>query len=654
MADDEKSCLNIVVYGSAGVGKSTLINSLSGYEVCEVGDSVNMESTGLVRHDICTQDDRKITFYETFTDEKAVLELHGECEDVDLLLYCIDMTNPSFTKYDIDALDVLGKSVWKHCVFVLTKSNVPQAQGNVLSFNNILKNFRNTLISKGVSKRVNIPACVAGHCYGNENERFILYASSSDREMASQEPVDFLTELWLACLERMPTKSQDIFLSFTEERMKASTEQALEANNKYEEVWKQIRKTRPYQRLINEAVPSCLPRNAKNSDLRLTAEHYKRLTTMLKKTQLHNTAVASLRSVAWGVGSLMGLMMTLKIISSGQLPALPIELEPFLYPSLLILQFCLLGLCYICGACSIGLIVFAVKVITQKARTVSLLATTKEALHTLGLTVGTAVGLFALGPFGILIGCIAGTLIGLVFDSDRNQYPQASYIKIISTAVSAGVGYCVGPWPVGFAVGIITGAASGIIITFNYSDSHEYDALHPDICFFGHPFKGRVGRKGLALSCPGLTLTIPPGAVSKDVDIFIRPCLSGPFVLPDGYEIASPPYLIYPHTRFEKAVELSLDHFMHLESEEDCEEMTFISASAKPFYEHWYSNPKYRFSVFYKKGAFEVGSKKAVVKLTHFCIIATARRKRRNEDNSTSDGARITSGCGRNKISMGS
>ena len=126
----------------------------------------------------------------------------------------------------------------------------------------------------------------------------------------------------------------------------------------------------------------------------------------------------------------------------------------------------------------------------------------------------------------------------------------------------------------------------------------------------------------LSWSHIGLALTIPPGAVpkGKEFNLCIRPCLSGPFVLPDGYQMSSPAYLISPAAEFQKDVEVVVDHFMKLTSKEDCDEMKFISAPCKP---HDDCGPKYKFR-FLKGGVFGIGNIKASIKLNHFCIVSVA------------------------------
>ena len=124
-------------------------------------------------------------------------------------------------------------------------------------------------------------------------------------------------------------------------------------------------------------------------------------------------------------------------------------------------------------------------------------------------------------------------------------------------------------------------------------------------------------------------VTKTPGAVTRDVDIFIWPCLSGPFLLPDGYELASPPYLIYPHIEFEKEVELNWNTLWIWRAKKTVKRwLSFLPQSL------YMTVAAQSTNLVYLERFFEVGSKKAAVKLIHFCKLATARRKRGNESHS--------------------
>ena len=72
--------------------------------------------------------------------------------------------------------------------------------------------------------------------------------------------------------------------------------------------------------------------------------------------------------------------------------------------------------------------------------------------------------------------------------------------------------------------------------------------------------------------------------------VFIHPCVTGSFILPDGYKPASPAYLVQPITKgkLQNNVIVRIQ-----ESKEDCENMAFLVAGTTPEYRE--SNPVYAF-----------------------------------------------------------
>ena len=128
---------------------------------------------------------------------------------------------------------------------------------------------------------------------------------------------------------------------------------------------------------------------------------------------------------------------------------------------------------------------------------------------------------------------------------------------------------------------------------------------------------------------PGITLTIPENSLSPEeepVTLFIHPCFSGPFDLPDDYESASPAYLIRPSRRvkFQKNVAVKIQHYACLESEKDCDNMAFLAASTTPKLRG--SRSVYVFQKILEMGMFRPGSQVGEITLRHFCIIKTGSK----------------------------
>ena len=135
----------------------------------------------------------------------------------------------------------------------------------------------------------------------------------------------------------------------------------------------------------------------------------------------------------------------------------------------------------------------------------------------------------------------------------------------------------------------------------------------------------------------GVSLTVPEGSISSScehIDLDIRPCFSGPFKLPPGYESASPVYLITSSRKinFLKDIIVRIYHNACLWSEEDCEDMAFFSASFKPQYIED-NQPVYTFKkIDGTNTRFKKGEQVGEISLRHFCGVKIGKRKRSSEN----------------------
>lgn len=157
---------------------------------------------------------------------------------------------------------------------------------------------------------------------------------------------------------------------------------------------------------------------------------------------------------------------------------------------------------------------------------------------------------------------------------------------------------------------------------------HKFDTKYPEVCFFGDALHEIATAEGQVVQWEeiGVTVDIPPGAVSEQaVDGFVHPCLSGPFKLPEGIDLASPLYLVAPALKFTREIKFSLQHFINLKTPEECEQMTFLSAPSTPSYIG--SEPMYHLrEIKTQKGIFTVGSQVATILLKHFCIVGIGNK----------------------------
>ena len=128
----------------------------------------------------------------------------------------------------------------------------------------------------------------------------------------------------------------------------------------------------------------------------------------------------------------------------------------------------------------------------------------------------------------------------------------------------------------------------------------------------------------------GILLTIPKDALSSadpPLEVLVQPCFSGPFQVPENLELVSPIYIVKPSKEvvFRKEVMVKIWHHANLETEQDCEEMKFLSASTTP--EYCGTRPVYVFrEIKVARGSFRPGEElpAAEIALKHFCSMSVS------------------------------
>ena len=128
---------------------------------------------------------------------------------------------------------------------------------------------------------------------------------------------------------------------------------------------------------------------------------------------------------------------------------------------------------------------------------------------------------------------------------------------------------------------------SKYVITFLSSVKHSHqqvDDEYPGVTFLGKPveFTVKPEQKPVTISPPGhgVSLKVPQDAVQPDkpVNVSFKTCLSGSFKYPEGYDPLSSVYQISTDTPFKNDVEVSIEHFANVETEEQAKDMTFFIA----------------------------------------------------------------------------
>ena len=168
------------------------------------------------------------------------------------------------------------------------------------------------------------------------------------------------------------------------------------------------------------------------------------------------------------------------------------------------------------------------------------------------------------------------------------------------------------------------------------------DQNFPEIVFYKAPISKHITSSGATidrLQDLGISISVPEGSLSpseEPLDLHIHPCFCGPFRLPQEYESASPAYLIHhsKKTSFQKDITIRIHHHASIGSEEDCEEMAFLSASSTPEYIESHQDkgvvhPVYTFKKIHggANTKFRPGDQVGEISLRHFCIVKTGKQR---------------------------
>ena len=152
------------------------------------------------------------------------------------------------------------------------------------------------------------------------------------------------------------------------------------------------------------------------------------------------------------------------------------------------------------------------------------------------------------------------------------------------------------------------------------------DDEYPDVCLLAKSVEFTVNpeQKPVTISPPGhgVSLKIPQDAVQSDkpVNVAFKTCLSGSFKYPEGYAPLSSVYHISTDTPFENDVEVSIEHFANIETEEQAKDMTFFIAQPLD------RNEEIQF-VAMEGGNFEVGKEKCTLSTQNFGFLSAGTKQ---------------------------
>ena len=257
------------------MGKSSLVNSLVGSKVLIINDpglnGGNFDlATKVVSETKVNIDNVFVTIYDspglqdgTADEETYLQDMYDKCKDVNLVLYCMEMTASRYTAADIRATQLItnkfGAEFWNRCVLVMTKANMiqipPSQKGKEREYHqrlydNFMKKFHDHLIEQGVSRDIvnQLPGVTAGIIEPEDDEeRYIWYPSNKVK--SSERPVDFLSELWVTGFERTASESQAKYLRATIRQRVKPLPIASEAEQKFKKEMEEQKSKGKYSRL---------------------------------------------------------------------------------------------------------------------------------------------------------------------------------------------------------------------------------------------------------------------------------------------------------------------------------------------------------------------------------------------------------------------
>ena len=230
--NDYRPTTNVVVVGRSGEGKSALINSLIGKEVCEEGDT--KATTAAAKEPIVVQvNGYDLKIFDTqgaFDGEDQEEYIFESMHDVkiDLLIVCVSMVGRVQSRDTRDTISLLTKKlgieIWERAIVVLTMANeraekIARKEGeDPTPYNDVVDQFSEQLriyLSRGRDEQGwKVPLSVM-------ESTPIIPAGKHDKRTKDWRKLpdcdDWLSRFWVQCYERCSLEKGGAFLGMAED-----------------------------------------------------------------------------------------------------------------------------------------------------------------------------------------------------------------------------------------------------------------------------------------------------------------------------------------------------------------------------------------------------------------------------------------------------
>ena len=230
MNDNEN--VTILVTGTGGVGKSTLVNALVGEEVTQAEDSVEAVTETVHRIRV-TRKGIEIYIIDTpgFGDmdrenEDTIRQAIQEGGQIDLLLFCLNMKHGRLDGQVIEGMKnlrkILGEDIWKRAMFVLTHAN---EYDDAVKFNKKLNQWKGKLKNK-MKKTVNINPEIA--------DKIPIVPTGNSEQPQLLDRSSWISEFWIQGFRRMGFRAMLKLVFINQKRIERSTQKIKLSQDMYE------------------------------------------------------------------------------------------------------------------------------------------------------------------------------------------------------------------------------------------------------------------------------------------------------------------------------------------------------------------------------------------------------------------------------------